>query len=485
VQPKVDRGQPRPVPHPGPQCELASAPEPNSITFMSWMDFVSLLRRRAGRIQSTVVVGIGLALAYLFIATPQYWATALLIVDTRGKRILSVEAVLPSLPSEIATIESQVQILRSRRIPQRVLVEGASPSNHISNASDGHAAEKPAIDEYALRDLMKQLKIERRGLSYVIDVSARDPEPKKAAQIANAMVDAYVADQLETKIMATRDASNWLMGRVAEMSIQVRSAEERVANYRAQYGLVDAGDGLLSKREITDHATQLTIARSKIVATKARLKKVEKLAATLDGPIAIGKAFESTLIAHLLQQQSEIQRNLGKMISRFGEQHPSAVDARAELDTLKRDIAREIDRLLKAATNDFETAQMHFVDQKQQYADRSLIAIGLSQLERDAETTRQLYVSLLKRLKETEAQESLQTPDARVVAYAAPPLYPSSPKKALTLAFAVVGSLMMGILIALLEDRYASIKRERDDIKGRDDSTTGYRYPFATTPKDQ
>jgi len=451
------------------QGGLALTPKSDSMTLMSWSEFVSLLRRRLWRILSIVAVGIGLAITYLSIATPQYWATGRLIIDTRSKRILTVEEVLPSLPSEIAMIESQVQILRSRRIAEQVLRNSASQANHASYIGEKNVEDKPEIDEVALAELMKQLSIERKGLSYVIDVSFQDSDPKKAAQIANAMIDTYVADQLDTKVKATRDANKWLKARVAEMSAQVRSAEEHVAHYRAQYGLVDAGNTLLSPREIANHATQLMMAQGNVAKAKAHLHQVEKIAATPDWKIENGEAFKSTVIVQLLRQQSAIQRKLGKMISRLGEHHTSVVDAKTELETLKRAITQEIGRLAKTATKDFQSAQNHFEDLKKRYRDRSVIAIGLSELERDAEATRQLYTSLLKRLKETEAQESLETPDVRVVAYAAPPLHPSSPKKALTLAFALVGSLMVGILIAMLEEKYASIKRKPEDIKRQDE----------------
>jgi succinoglycan biosynthesis transport protein ExoP len=76
-------------------------------------------------------------------------------------------------------------------------------------------------------------------------------------------------------------------------------------------------------------------------------------------------------------------------------------------------------------------------------------------LERDAEATRQVLISALKRQKEIETQKTLQTADAQVIAYAAPPISPSSPKKLLTLGGALFAGLILGLLAALFRDTAA------------------------------
>lgn len=435
--------------------------------------FVALLRRRFPLIRNTMAVGAGLALAYIFLAPPEFTATARIIIDARGQKVLNIEDVLPALGSELATIESQVEILRSRRISERVLLARKASAVPAPAAGGAREAATPdAVDEKAVGDFMRMLRVERKGLSYIIDVSFAHGEPIEAARIANAVADAYLADQLETKFSAIRAASQWLKERVADVSGQVRAAEERVQHYRAQHGLVAIGEIELSQRQVADHALQVAIARSKAAEAKARLQQVELLAGSPDQLTAISKAIESTVIIDLRRQRTEVQRKLGNLVSRYGEQHHTVVDARAELETLTRDTDQEISRLVKNARNDFEftSMQVKLLDQdlealKKEHAERTLIGIGLAELARDAEATRQLYASLLKRFKETQAQETLQIADARIVAYAAPPLSPSSPRKTLTLALALIGSLMIGIVAALLRESFASEASRLEDVE--------------------
>lgn len=450
VQSGVERQGPRPItvegqetkPVPGSNVDFIS-----SVTSLSLLEFISLLRRQWRLIRNALVAAGVLALVYLLAATPQYAATASLIIDTRGQKILNVEEVLPALTSEIATIESQVEILRSRRIAERALQQASDPTS--------------PPDETALRDFMRRVNVERKGLSYIIEVRAKDRDRARAAELANAIVDAYLQDQLAIRQRATHDAHEWLKARVISTSHELRAAEELVQQYRAKHGLVDIGEVQLSQREMADLTLQLIAARTKSAEAKARLLQVEQLAKSPDQLGAIGKVIESSVIVDLRRQETEIQRKLGNMISRFGEEHPSVAATRAELETLERDRAREVERLVKNAKNDFELTRMQetFLQEnleslKKQYAERNLINIGLAELEREADATRQLYTSLLKRLKETQAQQSLQTIDARVVAYAAIPLSPSSPHRALTLILALFAGLLVGVAAALVNDHY-------------------------------
>ena len=66
----------------------------------------------------------------------------------------------------------------------------------------------------ASRSLMGNLTARRVGLTYIVEVSFRSPNPGRAAGVANAIVDAYILDQLESKYQTTRRASVWLQERI-------------------------------------------------------------------------------------------------------------------------------------------------------------------------------------------------------------------------------------------------------------------------------
>src|SRR5260221_11497066 len=75
------------------------------------------------------------------------------------------------------------------------------------------------------------------------------------------------------------------------------------------------------------------------------------------------------------------------------------------------------------------------------------------------------YENLLKRFKQTSTQEDIQQADARLIAYAKPPMTPSYPNKTVVVEFAAVVSLFVGILLAFVVERLDNGFRTSDQIE--------------------
>ena len=86
-----------------------------------------------------------------------------------------------------------------------------------------------------------RLSIKRVGLSYVIEIAFRSLQPERAAQIANAVADAYIVDQLEAKYQATKRASVWLQDRIRELRDQASAAERAVVEFKTKNNIVTTG----------------------------------------------------------------------------------------------------------------------------------------------------------------------------------------------------------------------------------------------------
>jgi polysaccharide biosynthesis transport protein len=72
----------------------------------------------------------------------------------------------------------------------------------------------------ALGTLQSRMFVKRIGLTYAIDIEFQSLNPERAAQIANAIADAYVVDALEAKYQTTRRAASWLQERLTELRDQ-------------------------------------------------------------------------------------------------------------------------------------------------------------------------------------------------------------------------------------------------------------------------
>lgn len=212
-------------------------------------------------------------------ATPMYTATANLIIDRQQQQVVDTQAVLSGLPADSSTVDTEVEVLRSRQLAERVVDtlnltqdpefnSRLAPPGPIGSVIGGIAvflgaatpdaaqeqlsAEAAALEKERVVDaVLSRLSIRRAGLTYVMNVGFTSEDPAKAARIANTFADRYMLEQLEAKFDATRQANTWLNSRLAELRVEVQAAEAAVAQYRAANNLLSASGSTLTEQEIS------------------------------------------------------------------------------------------------------------------------------------------------------------------------------------------------------------------------------------------
>jgi Mrp family chromosome partitioning ATPase len=155
----------------------------------------------------------------------------------------------------------------------------------------------------------------------------------------------------------------------------------------------------------------------------------------------------------LRAQYAEARKRLAELASELGPLHPSLRQMEKQVEDLRRTVNEEIDRFAQSAKNDlarardYETSLTRSLEaQKRQSVQLSQAGVRLRELERDVEASRDVYQSFLKRSRETEEQESLNTSNARIIGEATVPQRRSFPP-AMSLV-AATGLVLGGLLAA-------------------------------------
>ena len=117
-----------------------------------------------------------------------------------------------------------------------------------------------------------------------------------------------------------------------------------------------------------------------------------------------------------------------RLQSELGPRHPSLRQMEKQVEDLRRTINEEVERFAQSAKNDLTRARDYEASlnkaletQKRQSVQMSQASVRLRELERDVEASRDVYQSFLKRSRETEEQESLNTSSARIIGEATVP----------------------------------------------------------------
>jgi capsular exopolysaccharide synthesis family protein len=403
--------------------------------------------------------------AYI-VAEPSYRSTAVVMLNNREEQVVDLEGVVGGLGSDTSVVNTEVEILRSRSLLGRVVDELALTEDEEFNtrllptpaierlktfARDLIGMQQPTFDmspdfqamrdrETTINSLLSAMSVRNVPQSLVFQITIESSSARKAARIADTVVEVYINNQLAEKSRATQQATDWLSTRVAELQTELERDEQELKTFRSSIDLVNQEvlEGLeVQLKDVRERLLTLTAAREEARERLSALEQadtpLEQIAASSDEQLeqfrarlsepAIAAAFDTRYAQLLTRTRLETQR----------------LDAQIDaLNTSREELEIQINR---------------------QNAD----LIRLQQLTREVAASEELYSFFLNRLKETAAQEGIQQPDSRMLSPAVVPVNAASPRKALILgASGMLGLIFSGIFVLIWEARQNTFRTALD-----------------------
>ena len=229
-----------------------------------------------------------------------------------------------------------------------------------NNASSSQ--EQAIVD--AINRLRGALAVSRSGSqaqwSNLLKIAITWEDPIRAGQLANAVADAYVVDQLDARLELAKRASGWLGDRLIELRHQLSDSEEAVAKFRKEHGLTRSGPTVaLNDQQLADLNSKLVAARTDAAEKKARVDFVDDLAAgkkTLDS-LPDSLVSGSSVIGPLRAKLADASQRQADLLSRYGRSYPAVVNVEAEKRDIERSIAAETQRMAQTVRSDYALAK--------------------------------------------------------------------------------------------------------------------------------
>jgi succinoglycan biosynthesis transport protein ExoP len=442
-------------------------------------DCARLLRERARIVRNVALGLVALTILALLIWPSSYSSTAVVMLDPRKNNITDRSEVLSELPTDPSSVQNQIQILTSRDLADQVIRRlkldddkefnralASFPLNLLALGLTADEQHSMIVDGF-----LKHLKAEAEGLSSAVSVSFSAEEPEKSAQIANAVVDAYVAEQIRQKSDAARHSTEWLSDRIRELSRQAEAAEAAVQAYTAVNDLNDAGQGTQS---LVDQ--QLGAINTQLVQVRADLAEKQATYEHVAGLVKSGRAADvsqvvaSPLMVQLREQQADAIRNSADLDSKYGPKHPKRIAAESQLRDLDSKVEQEAERIAGSAANDMAVARAQvqsleasLARAREQSNTQNFARVKLRAMEANAASTRTMYESFVTRLREAQDQGAVDMPDARIISHATVPARPSSPPRLIIFCASIPAGFLLGLLCALAMERmgYEAAPRAR------------------------
>ena len=428
----------------------------------------TLWRKKWTVLRPTILVAVATLVVVQFV-TPRYQAESRVFIESHDNIYLRPDVLkdVGQNPVDDEAVTSQVQIILSRDLAREVIKKlklgdkpefdaarnGVSPITSVLGLL-GLIKDPLSMtaEERVLTAYYDRLTVTPVDKSRVINIDFLSQDPVLAAQVANAIADAYLTRQRQAKEEQAKTASQWLAGEIDTMRKRVEEADAKVEAFRAKANLlVGNNNTTLSAQTLGDANAQLAAARAQQAAAEAKAKMIRDMLRS-GRPIESSDVLNSELIRRLSEQRVTLRAQLAEQSATLLGSHPRIIELKAQIADLDNQIRSEAATIARSFENDAKLAGARVdtltasLDQlKNQAATTNGQDVQLRALERDAKSQRDLLESYLAKYREAASRNSLESSpaDARVISNATVSNVPAYPKKLPTVLIATFATFLI------------------------------------------
>ena len=423
----------------------------------------------------------GLAFIVTGLINPLYKSETRLLIETREPVYSSDQKTtqVDNAALDERAVTSQVEILQSTDLVKQVARqldlssrEEFDPAANPSVVTDllvmlglkKNPLDVPA-EERVLKEFFKKLDVYAVPGSRVIGVEFSSRDAALAAQVSNALVDAYLAFQSGAKLENNTDASAWLEPEITKLRQKVRESEEKVAEYRSQKGLllVNQQDTIAAK-QLSDISTELSRVRAERADSEARAQSVRNALENGQAVNAVSDVLASPVVQRLRESEGNIRAQIADLSTTLLEAHPRMKGLRAQLADVEDQILGEIRKVLSSLESNARVARIREQELTAQLnalkagsAREGEEAVELRSLEREAAAQRDLLETYLSRYREAASRtEPRALPaDARVISRAVPASESYYPKTGPIIIVSALAAFLLSSIGVMLGELFS------------------------------
>lgn len=435
-----------------------------------------LFRRRWTVVLATVAALIA-AIVYLLYATPIYTSTARIYVEQRGMKILS--DVPSGMPRSDSFLYTQAEVLKSQPILQKSIENERVNWRRLATFAE--------IDNpIAALQLGKSYSVSVGKKDDVISVSMQSPYPQEAADIVNEVIATYVEYCLEQTKSTAAEMLKVLQKEKVARETELDERVSALTQYKQDNGALsfsssDKGNIILERLA----TLSASYTDAELAAIDARMER-DQVRAIIDDAAKV-KAFVQAKQTEARNDGDRDYQGLLQEIRKFelsymgndpvlGKNNKQSVGTETALRALYAMLERKEMEMARAylvqaenqcAALDARVAEVKaaFELQQKEALVLNTKAAEYARLESNVERTQKQCDLLDARIKEINVNSAdagalnVQTLEA-----AKPGDKPTSPKRSLTLAVAMMLGLMLGCGLALAQDMVDQRLRTPDEI---------------------
>ena len=442
---------------------------------ISIVQLCRVLRKRRWLVLGSLAAVVLLVTAVSLILPKRYEASAELLLDLDGTDDLGLGQVVMPIGLDINTkLETQLRIVQSDTIAFSVIKQLGLHRNKDFIRQEGQlsTADFDSLDvqqRAKVTDLFhKSMNARLDPKTEIVEIHFRSRDPKLAADVVNAVASTYIEHNFQTKYRATQQTSEWLTKQLDDLKKRSESAQEKLIAYQKKTGILGTDE---THNIVIDKLEELNKALAAAEGDRI-VKEAKYRIAMTENPELIANIAPESVLGALYKERAEARSQYAQWAAKYGASYPRVVQLQSQLSELDLSISQEVEKVGEAVRAEFQAAlkseqmlQHSFEDEKQEAFNMNEAAVQYGILQKEAESGRDLYEDLLKKLQEAGILAGLKSSNINIVDGASIPSEPVAPKIPLNIGLGCIGGLLLGIVLAFVVENFDNSIRTPEDIE--------------------
>jgi polysaccharide biosynthesis transport protein len=448
-----------------------------------------VIRRHMTLIVTIAACALLISAVAVFTVTPTYTANAMILIEPQAPQVLDIKQLMVEPPTgeEHDYYKTQYALLRSRSLAAEVIHDlgleqnplfsdsghpqglfamlwggfgsrpGVTFSGHESSGRDNDTTEAFGVSSGVVDAYLARLNIQPEFDTRLVRISFGTPSRRLSTLVANAHAKAYVRQGMDLRAKATAAAQHFLEGKLVELSERVEKSEAALNSYRHDKGIVEFstnGKNEILLKRLEDLNSALTQAETAKIGLEAQANLISQ-----GDYYSLPGVVSSPMVEALKPQMASLEAQYASMASRYTLAYEPLAALKAKLDDTRVQLDQTVKQIVNSVRLRYQAATAREKELSQQVDQEKARALALNDaslkdaiLAREVDTNRQLYESVLKRMKEMGVAAAVRASNVSVVDQATPPRFPSSPRRGLVMLLSVLLGLSGGVGIAFITE---------------------------------
>jgi succinoglycan biosynthesis transport protein ExoP len=406
--------------------------------------------------------------------TPTYLAKASLEIQNPTETNVQVgdgAAIAPEayLPTQVAILESRT--LRRRaiaRLKKENFKAGGVTQDKFSKLRQLlHIAPKTTA-VVSVNQALPPITV-TAGISIntrIVSISCESTDPRVAAAFANALANEYIDSNLQARWDAINNAREWLAQQLDDSRTKLQKSEDDLQSYGRASNLLFTAD---KESADQDKLKQLQEELSHATAIRIEKQSAYEMAASTPAD-AVPQVIDNARLGDYEKTLADLRRQLADLMSMYTPEHPKVKQVQAQINELESTFRKERQDVLTRIRSEYQGALTQerllssaYRSQVQIVSDQTQKSVNYNILERDVDTNRKMYDTLLQKAHEADIATAMRGSNTRIIDPAETPVAPAKPNFVWNTLLGSLSGLMIALgFVAVRESLDRSFKSPGD-----------------------